>query len=143
MPKPATGPTHNAVPKSDDGNGRPDSNLKCQRIVDDIAERLIDLNFNGLDSISEIKNKTDMYKKVFQDSGLNEEYSYKTQMLALPEGDDANLKGVEVDKKVEGEGVGEGEGKGEEEETAVDTVLSMMLEEVDQLEKEMYENSED
>lgn len=60
------------------------------------------MNATGADAIQEIMAKGQKYITQFKESGINQNFTYKTKLLNIPKGSDENLKlVVEVDEEIE------------------------------------------
>jgi hypothetical protein len=60
------------------------------------------MNTTGADAIQEIMAKGQKYITQFKESGINQNFTYKTKLLDIPRGSDENFKFIEEqDEEIE------------------------------------------
>ena len=80
---------------------------ECNKIVDLLAEKLIDLGYPGGNSINDIINKGEHFKKMFESKNVNKTFQFQTKLLDLPQGREKYLDEIEEENKEEGERIEE------------------------------------
>lgn len=99
-------------------------NEKCARMVNGVADQLIDLGFKDIDSIQDIIIKSEQFKKALLENNVDKKF--ETDLLGLPE---TAPKAEEEADSVSAE-------------TEADSLLTKMIETMDELEKDLYERQE-
>jgi len=98
-----------------------EANEKCAKMVNRVADGLIDLGFKDIDSIQDIIVKSKQLKVALEEN--NVDMKFETELLGLPEA--APKSDQEADN--------------ESAETEADSLLSKMMETMNELEKDLYE----
>lgn len=64
----------------------------CSKIVAGVSEKMIDLGYSGMGEVQEIMDKLEKYSTEFNQSKINDEFRFNTNLLDVPKGEEAAVE---------------------------------------------------